>query len=649
MNDTFNSSVPASPTDFYSDMLYQSYFNTNNNYIQCNEEDEEEDTMMPVPQHLDLEQINYEFPPKSELKRLAYLDQLEEQYSFFDETSFTTTISSNESLSSSILSGYFDNNTTLTSLLIDDVEDQEKDMDNTRIYNHLLNTSIPSSTHHELLVDDNHLSPLQLPAQAHQRIQSSDSILTIKHQPIVAPESFLSMPSFYKSNNHQHNEDHPSTTLYVTQNDNGMLSPPTLSRLNSLESLNLPIYITETEPILEDDQHDDSSMSSDCLNQHFLPTTTTQQVVLIKINKHGNKKPISSRCPTTLTFMGSDEGYEDEDEDRKQEEIESASIFLPMLDEDHPSHPFHSVEEQVERNMIASTCQYYEQQQEHLLNRIEHLERQLNEEKGMRQAFEKVMEKVAMAVDHQQTLLSDRLEQEINMRQTYEKKMMQALSQLKPLEDQLKKETDARHQLEETMIHCLDQIHSLQQQQQKISEQDEQKRKKMQQKLDQAILDIDHLSNKSSSTLTTLAGTTVVSSSTSTSSLSSSLSSSTITKVNSNSNINPHTTNTINTTTTSNNTIKPIMKQKQTKTPSRPSTTPSSFSSSINKPNTKKNTMNNVRSNAITNVTSTTNKTVLKTNNRALTVRPSKVTTTRSKDSNKQSNVATSKRIILHQ
>jgi hypothetical protein len=197
--------------------------------------------MIPVPQHLDSEQINYEFPPKSHLKALAYLDQLEQEYSFFDETSFTSL--SNDSSSSvssmSFLSGYFDEqhqgNSSATTpprhdyissashLFSSLIDENDEDLDLTHTLSHhdyhmtraqsskaASAAAAAASTTTTTLVDDNRLSPLQLPAQAHhysyhhQREQSCDSTTTITKNLIVAPQSFLSMPSttpLYKSNN----------------------------------------------------------------------------------------------------------------------------------------------------------------------------------------------------------------------------------------------------------------------------------------------------------------------------------------------------------------------------------------------------------------------------------------------------------------
>lgn len=193
--------------------------------------------MMPVPQHLDSEQINYEFPPKSHLKALAYLDQLEQEYSFFDETSFTSLSndSSSSASSMSFLSGYFDeqlqDNSSATTPLRHDyissashlfsslIDENDEDLDLTHIHSHhdyhmtqaqSSKEAAAASTTTTTLVDDNRLSPLQLPAQAHhysyhhQREQSCDSTTTITKNLIVAPQSFLSMPStapLYKSNN----------------------------------------------------------------------------------------------------------------------------------------------------------------------------------------------------------------------------------------------------------------------------------------------------------------------------------------------------------------------------------------------------------------------------------------------------------------
>ncbi|KAI8338524.1 hypothetical protein BC941DRAFT_423146 [Chlamydoabsidia padenii] len=505
--------------------------------------------MMPVPQHLDSEQINYEFPPKSHLKALAYLDQLEEEYSFFDETSFTSLSNDSSSSTSSLsfLSGYFDerqedNSSTTTPpshnyisssthLFSSLIDGNEEDLD----FSHILSqqhyhqhdyhmtqeqqsaaaaSAAASVNNTTTLVDDNRLSPLQLPAQAqlyhysyHHREQSCDSTTTITKNLIVAPQSFLSMP-LYKSNDECDNNRSQadlsalvhSSTCPVTQTESYIDS-----RLNSLDSIDLPIIISETEPILEQDDEDNDedrdSMTSEYLYSQHSHQQSQPQVILIRINKH-NKNQQQDRCPTSLTYLASDEGYDDEDQDGKLsfgQEIESASVFLPLDNEDD--------DYELNSSGDKAAWTHFQQQQQQWTRRIQHLEQQLHEERAMRQAFEKAMEDMTILMDQQQKVLNDRLEQEISMRQAYEHKIQQTTAQVQPLEARLEKETAARIQLEETMVHVLDQLEFLHTQHQQHITDDASQRKRMQKKVDQALDDISDLAQQQQAT-STMVGTT---------------------------------------------------------------------------------------------------------------------------------------------
>ncbi|KAG1063957.1 hypothetical protein G6F42_027100 [Rhizopus arrhizus] len=129
---------------------------------QYHQDDDEQDDMsgVTVSQHLAPEQYLYEFPTKTCLKALAYLDSEEEEYSFFDESSFFTT----------------DSYTAIESVQHND--DHMNWNENT------------------ILVDDGRLSPLQLPAQADiiTNIRPRESFVNSSAQSDqpVGPSSFLS-------------------------------------------------------------------------------------------------------------------------------------------------------------------------------------------------------------------------------------------------------------------------------------------------------------------------------------------------------------------------------------------------------------------------------------------------------------------------
>ncbi|CAO3587597.1 unnamed protein product [Absidia cylindrospora] len=529
---TSSSIMVTSEQDILSNMFYHSH--ASSTYHQ-QDEDDEDDAMMPVPQNLDSEQINYEFPPKSHLKALSYLDQLEEEYSFFDETSFTSLSndSSSSASSASLLSGYFEDDvdersSTTTppppppqffSSLIDG---KENDHDLTRIPHHMLmdhhhhqyqqqqqqrqqqqqqqRQNSDQYDHHGILqqnqspsfqqpnpnsnylVDDNKLSPLQLPAQAqaHQREQSCDSSTTITKDAIVAPQSFLSMPSvpLYKSNGVDPSSLVHSSSVRVTRSES-------LLRRLSTDGLNLPIIISETEPILDQDNGDDDVDHNSMISEYLYPQ---QQIILIKISKHNSSQYTNDnkqqyRCPTSLTYLASDEGYDDHDMDEKLGnscEIEFASVFLPVEDDDEDNLVLSDPLAASYNNddMTQAMWTDFLQQQRQWTSRIQHLELQLDEERAMRQAFEKAMEDMTVLMDQQQKVLYDRLEQE------------QTVAHVRPLEIRLEKESAARTQLEETMVHVLGQLEHLQTQHHQHVNDDTAQRKRMQKKLDQALNDI---------------------------------------------------------------------------------------------------------------------------------------------------------------
>ncbi|KAI8068391.1 hypothetical protein BC940DRAFT_34384 [Gongronella butleri] len=405
---------------------------------------DDSDSIMLVPQHLDSEQINYEFPPKSELQALSYLDQAKgDEYSFFDETSFTSV--SNDA-SSMLYSECF-------SSLID-----EKTLDPPFFNNHHV---LPPMEDDDL--SDHHLSPLQLPAQAHHHTQergttvSCDRTRTTETHPsnnqLLTPRALL-----YKDASLGHAPHRSMPPAHHDEDDHPMR-----------------IIMREAEPMLDSDDDSDSLSSL----EHHLPP---QQVILVKINKKApescrrrRSRLTPSRCTTSLTFLTRSPVHDDD-------EIESASVFLPLSDTHHmepcssssfslPIHAAASAPTQPPRAVAPGPGMHHHHHHHHddvlaILqgqeDRIAALERQLNEERAMRQAFEKAMEEMTVLIDQQQKLLYDRLDQEVAMRQVYEDKMHTTLQHMQPLEDHLEKETLARQNLESIVLRLMDQVDFLQ-------------------------------------------------------------------------------------------------------------------------------------------------------------------------------------------
>lgn len=159
-----------------------------------------------MTQHLAPEQFQYEFPPKSRIMAIEAEVDDNDQFSYFDECSFTTTSTSTAAYSN-ITYGH------------DDEEEDDEDY-----YHQLMNNNSNRSSSDRLdryfesftnehggnlFISDNQLSPLQLPTQMSQsmrriREESYDSTGTVvleKHSTggYSRPSSFLS-----ESEHHRH-------------------------------------------------------------------------------------------------------------------------------------------------------------------------------------------------------------------------------------------------------------------------------------------------------------------------------------------------------------------------------------------------------------------------------------------------------------
>ncbi|CAO3593575.1 unnamed protein product [Absidia cylindrospora] len=445
-----------------------------------------------VPQRLEPEQYQYEFPPKSHLQALSMqLDQsIEDSISFFDASSFTTTTCTTSSTTSSsrvssVVTDDFNAqedqefNSFLATLELEQYQQQQVVAPEQQEQTGFSLSPPPIESEEPSLVHDRQLSPLQLPQQAASQMammtsstrvreESYDSISTIT-QPIVAPASFLSHHQQVNDDNDDDEYEQPGYHDQIEWHDTFGTNPSIWQdnfndsydsihphhRLS--EDQDLPIIRRESEMVLSDS--DNSMMMDDDDNSNF---SAGSKVVLFKLNKKNKlASPYMPKRTTTSYTSSSDEGYDDDYDDDKELPIESASVFLPLdhqqaiLDDDY-------------HHQDDTTAAILKQQQA----QIDRLESQLREEKAMRTAFEKAMEEMVLLMDQQQKMLYDRVEQEVAMRQLYEKKMDDALTLVTPLEHKLKKETDARCELESMMSHVLgelQEIKSTQQQQQAAS------------------------------------------------------------------------------------------------------------------------------------------------------------------------------------
>ncbi|KAL9546111.1 hypothetical protein MBANPS3_006825 [Mucor bainieri] len=460
---------------------------------QYHQDEDEQDDMsgVTVSQHLAPEQYLYEFPTKTCLKALAYLDSEEDEYSFFDESSFFTTDSSYTAIES--------------------VQQHDDGHDDHMNWNE--NT---------ILVDDGRLSPLQLPAQADAitNIRPRESFVdsTAQSDQPVGPSSFLSDVRKH----HMYDHVTPSKTTS---------------------------YMRKGYSFTSEQEYCDNVPMMDSDSDNTTTTTTTKssassRIVLIKLNKH-KQSPMTfvQRCPTSLTYFASDEGYNDDEDDQFDgaEELESHCVFYPLSDDEDEEEEedrqwtikdqaaakiqslwrgyrsrcenkqtFSSMrpEQRVFLNLANICSRLHRRQMNTVDERLHQLEQRVRQETAMRMAFEKAMEDMTVLIDQQQRILYDRVEQEVHMRQMYEDKMNTALAQLQPLESRLRKEVSARNKMEEMMTRVLDQMHESETSRLEQAKQDAESRKLMQAKLDHAMEEIATIKKQTASTRSNSSTTT---------------------------------------------------------------------------------------------------------------------------------------------
>ncbi|KAF7731720.1 hypothetical protein EC973_008892 [Apophysomyces ossiformis] len=418
------------------------------------------------------------------------------------------------------------------------------------------------------LVDDGRLSPLQLPAQARlfarspacnerrMREQSCDSTTTVTQTKLtqqemepVGPSSFLAVarkaPYASSSLDRVDEEDkfhwdesfsfQPSadrslsslgkesylflaTRSYVfivvqpyinsACSTHDILGSPYVhphphphQRSNSEEEL--PIITRESELLTDSGSEGDNDSQFSSVSK-----------IVIKLNRSKcSPATIIRRCTTSL---GSDEGYDDE-EDEKELPIESASVFLPLSDDEElpltDQEYLRSVaatkiqalwrgyqcrrQPRSARKLFVNVvrmCGYVHQRRvDHMSQRIRQLEDRLREETAMRVAFENAMENMTVLIDKQQRSLYERVEREVDMRQAYERKIESVMAQVQPLETRLHKEAKARANLEDMMSRVIDQVHDLKLSQQQQMKEEAESKRDMQRKLDDALDEIKSL------------------------------------------------------------------------------------------------------------------------------------------------------------
>ncbi|KAG0180288.1 hypothetical protein DFQ28_001443 [Apophysomyces sp. BC1034] len=558
------------PSSLVADDMLVNIYNTDQpSHFLLDEVDEDECDVIDVPQNLAPEQYRYEFPPKCRLKELAHLDKNDDVFSFFDESSFTTASTSTAACSFMPLeSDMEEDEDDLAAFLetmrsdhiptssvfrpADHANDQLDRFFDSYNYNahmdqYAWNHEAPMIADEHLqdsyhqddmqLVDDGRLSPLELPAQARRHLarsqspacserrmreQSCDSTTTVTQTKLiqqdiepVGPSSFLTMSRRhpYASSSLDRVDEEgkfpwDESFSFPTQADRPLSttgSPYThphqrvMSRMNS-EDQDLPIYSNESELLTDAGSYGDNESQ-----------ISSASKIVIKLNR-AKYSPVTviQRCTTSL---GSDEGYDDEEYD-KEMPIESASVFLPLsededillMDQDYVRSVAATKIQAVWRGYqcrkqprparklftdLVRMCSHVHQQQvDHMNRRIRQLEDKLREETAMRVAFENAMEDMTILIDKQQKSLYERVEREVDMRQAYENKIETVMAQVQPLEARLQKEAKARGNLEDMMSRVIDQVHEMKISSQQQLKEDAESKKEMQAKLDEALGEI---------------------------------------------------------------------------------------------------------------------------------------------------------------
>ncbi|KAI8075650.1 hypothetical protein BDF21DRAFT_423377 [Thamnidium elegans] len=414
-----------------------------------------EGELLQVTQNLDREQYEYEFPTKTCLRALAYLDR---EDCYFDESSFISS-------------------TTIAALSSVDYFDQETVIDQLNLWHETYDD--------DPLIADARLSPLQLPAQVTDRHLPRESISCLSNQleRPVGPSSFLSDSHMYKvtqsrvykgfQQDQKNLRAYSNASLAITESSTesssvrSMESRTVLIKINKCKSITIvqstPAYSTT------DEGYDDTIYNGELESQvEFYPICEEEQ------------QDILSR-------------------DTEQKQLTAAAIKIQSLWRGYKSR---KTQQQLsnlrpDQRVVANLAQLCGRNYRHKMNQVEdrlyQLEQRLQEETVMRVSFEKAMEDMTIVMDQQQKILCDRLEQEVHMRQVYEDKMNTALAQLQPLESRLRKEISARSKMEEMMTRVLDQMHETETSRQQQVKEDAESKKQMQYKLDLALEDISLL------------------------------------------------------------------------------------------------------------------------------------------------------------
>ncbi|CAO3658299.1 unnamed protein product [Rhizopus stolonifer] len=341
---------------------------------------EQEQELIEITQNLETEQKMFQFPTQEHLAALSYLDE-ENKYSAFDLFSFPP-------------------------------------------------SPIPTS-----IVDDDSLSPLQLPTRAIPREDCG---------PIVNPVN----PSTFLSNVTQSCSDCISTESTKT----------ILIRLNK-QTMTI-VHPSNASDEGYDDTEDDKELESDC---QFYTILNDQDIIrdkaAVKIQSVWRGYITRRHHPTPLALQ-----------------------LIGICGTIHRRQMTHFQKRMTELEKGMSKMSRLEK-------RVAELEKKLKEEVAMRRAFENTVEDMTVLIDHQQKNMLDKLEESESLREYYEQNMDEVSQRTNDLNQKLIQEVNIRNQMENTMMEISDRLHQTETARKKEAE----TRKAMQTKLDQALNDISQL------------------------------------------------------------------------------------------------------------------------------------------------------------
>ncbi|CEP11543.1 hypothetical protein [Parasitella parasitica] len=367
---------------------------------------------------------------------------------------------------------------------------------------HMVYYEDEGSVYDESLVDDGMVSPLYLPIQTSSRRESLETS-SVQSSKAVGPAYFL-------SDIHKHHMHQTVTPTRTTS------------------------YMRQGRSIISRAGFSDSANSTSTLKMNA-PSHT----VLIKLSKHqSSAMTFVKRCSTSLTYIASDEGYNDDDDYMSDgQEMESHCTFLPLSDDeedyeqdndyyrqDQAAVKIQSLwrgyrsrrenkqtfsqfrpEQRVFLNLANLCSRLHRRQMNAVDERLNQLEQRLCEETAMRKAFEKAVHDMTEIIDEQQENIHERISQEVDKRQT----------EIDTLKARLQKEANARHRMEDMMTSILDRMKDAEITREEQAKKDAESRKIMQAKLDLALEEIAIVKRnqapKSTRTAAAAAATTAVS------------------------------------------------------------------------------------------------------------------------------------------